>query len=192
MKFGAGVTVTVMGNDLTIPPPVPTTLIVYLPGTVLVVGTSVKMLLPAPGAAKEETENLPVIPVGKPLKLRLVAALKVPISETLTLTVAEVFCTMNTELPPAVSPKLGGTTSVSGRLSVWLNEPPLAVTAKLYVPAVALAGVVMVRFAVPVPGTNVVGEKLVVTPLGWPLTAKASAAGKTPCGRAHVKRTFVP
>ena len=132
MKFGAAVTVTAMGRVFIMPPPLATTFTVYLPGGVAVDGSRVRVLLPAPGATKVAGEKLPVMPTGKPLSVKDVAALKVPTSANVTATVAVEACTMDKALLATVRFKLGVTIRVSGTVRVSLNEePPPAVIAKL-------------------------------------------------------------
>ncbi len=65
MKLGAAFTVTATDAVLTWPPPLATTLMVYLPAGVVRPGARVRVLVPSPGAVKEVTENVPVMPVGK-------------------------------------------------------------------------------------------------------------------------------
>ena len=76
-------------------------------------------------------EREPVIPLGNPLNERVIALLNVPISATLTPTFTGHACATETAVLAKVTAKFGATASVSGRLIVWLNAPPLAVIAKL-------------------------------------------------------------
>lgn len=118
VKFGAAVIVITRGSDLMRPPPVATTLIVYFPGGVEVDGSKVSVLVPAPGAAKPAGAKLPVIPIGRPLNDKLVTALNVPTSASVTPTVTGDACTIERALLATVKFKLGGTINVSGTVSV--------------------------------------------------------------------------
>ena len=170
---------------------VTTTLMVYLPGGVASDGYKVRVLAPAPGAAKRAGEKVPVMPAGKPFTEREVALLKVPMSATVTTTGVLAACTTESEALAKATEKLGGMASVKGMLIVWLKVPPLAVTAMVELPETALDPAVIVKLAVPVPGTSVDGENEVVTPVAWPLAVSAKVFGSAPSGELQVRRTLV-
>jgi hypothetical protein len=130
VKLGAALTVITTGKDLTRPPPLATTSIVYFPGGVLVVGEKVKVLVPSPGALNEEGENAAVMPAGKLLKASEIELANAPACTDFTCIAAVAACVTETELL-AVTAKLGGIATVNGTLSVWLYVPPLALMAKM-------------------------------------------------------------
>lgn len=75
--------------------------------------------------------------------------------------------------------------------AVWVTEPPLAVTVRLDLPALALVPLVRVRVETPLPGDATdVGLKLAVTPVGNPDTENATADLNPP--KAAVVNLTVP
>ncbi len=76
---------------------------------------------------------------------------------------------------PVVNEKVGtATVSVTLSFAVWL--PPVPVTVKVYVPAATVVAAVNFKVAVPEPGDAIVaGVNAAVTPVGAPVTVKATA-----------------
>ena len=80
VKFGAAVTVRVTVALCWIPPPLPVTVIGYVPAAVLDPTAIVIVALPPPGAAIALGLKLTVVPLGAPAADRLMALLKPPLT----------------------------------------------------------------------------------------------------------------
>src|SRR5271165_1308048 len=78
VKFGAAVTVSVTVAFCWIPPPLPVTVIGYVPGTVLAPTVIVIVEFPEPGAGIGSGLKLTVVPVGTPDVDKVMALLKPP------------------------------------------------------------------------------------------------------------------
>ena len=73
-----------------------------------------------------------------------------------------------------VSEKLGGGRTVRVTSWVLVTPPPVAVTVRLNAPAAVEEAVVRINVVVPVPGAAMpAGEKVAVTPFGWPLAVSS-------------------
>ena len=80
VKLGAAVTVSVTVALCWIPPPLPVTVIGYVPTAVLAPTVMVIVELPPPGAAIVLGLKLTVVPQGAPEAVRLIALLKPPLT----------------------------------------------------------------------------------------------------------------
>ena len=86
VKSEGAAMVRVKGAVAVIPPPVPVTIIEYVPGLAVEATVNVATVLPSPGADSTDRDKDPVTPPGSPVKLRFTAALKVPECALVTLT----------------------------------------------------------------------------------------------------------
>ena len=74
-----------------------------------------------------------------------------------------------------------GAVTVSETVVDWVTPPPTPVTVIEYVPVAVVEATVKVMVEVPEPGAAMdAGLKLTVTPDGWPVALKATAALKPP------------
>ena len=80
VKFGAAVTVSVTVVLCWMPPPLPVTVMGYVPIGVLDPTVMVMVELPAPGAGIVFGLKLTVVPVGTPVADRLIELLKPPLT----------------------------------------------------------------------------------------------------------------
>src|SRR5271169_5591891 len=80
VKFGAAVTVSVTVVFCWMPPPLPVTVIGYVPAVVLLPTVVVIVELPEPGAGIGFGLKLTVVPAGTPEADRLIALLKPPLT----------------------------------------------------------------------------------------------------------------
>ena len=87
VKLGAAVTVSVTVAVCWIPPPLPVTVIGYVPTAVLTPTVIVIVELPAPGAGIVLGLKLTVVPLGAPAADRLIALLKPPLTVVVTVEV---------------------------------------------------------------------------------------------------------
>jgi hypothetical protein len=166
-----------------IPPPLPVTVIVYVPTAVLDPTVIVIVELPAPGAAIVLGLKLSVVWLGAPDADRLIALLKPPLIVVVIVEVPLPPCTTVAEAGESVSVKLGETAAVTIRVTTalcWIT-PPLPVTVIVYVPTVVLDPTAIVIVEVPLPGAAIeVGLKLTVVPLGAPVADRLIALLKPP------------
>jgi len=179
VKSGA-VTVRVTLVVCWVPPPLPVTVMLYVPAAVLLPTAIVMVDEPEPGAAIGLGLKLTVVPVGAPLADRLMALLKPPLTVVVMVEVPWPPCATLTEDGAALIVKSGPAT-VSVTLVVCWIPPPLPVTVMLYVPGAVLLPTAIVIVDEPEPGAAIgLGLKLTVVPVGAPLADRLTALLKPP------------
>ena len=114
-----------------IPPPLPVTLMLYVPAAVLLPTAIVILEVPEPGAAIGLGLKPTVVPEGTPLADRLMALLKPPLTVVVMVELPWAPCATMTEVGAALMVKLGGAVTVSVTLVVCWIPPPLPVTVTL-------------------------------------------------------------
>ena len=105
VKLPIAVTVSVTVALCWIPPPLPVTVIGYVPASVFDPTVMVMVELPAPGAAMLLGLKLTVVPVGIPVADRLIVLLKPPLMVVVIVEVAALPCTTLSDAGAAVSVK---------------------------------------------------------------------------------------
>src|SRR5215467_7290484 len=181
VKLGGAMTVSVTLVVCWVPPPLPVTVMLYVPTAVLLPTAIVMVDEPEPGAAIGLGLKLTVVPVGAPLADRLMALLKPPLTVVVMVEVPWAPCATLTEVGAALMVKLGGAMTVSVTLVVCWVPPPLPVTVMLYVPAAVLLPTAIVMVDEPEPGAAIgLGLKLTVVPVGTPLADRLMALLKPP------------
>ena len=158
------------------PPPVPVTVIAWAPsGTVLLI-VIVIVDVPEPGAGMGL--GLKVSILEPPDKV--IAESKPPATFAVMVEVPELPLATVMALGDAVIAKIA-VVAVSLTVVVCVMPPPLPVTVSVYVPFAVVVSTSRVKVEVPEPGAAIdVGLKLAVTPVGWPVTVKATAESKPP------------
>ena len=106
VKLPIAVTISVTVAFCWIPPPLPVTVIGYVPAAVFVPTVRVMVELPAPGAAILLGLKLTVVPVGIPVADRLIALLKPPLMVVVMVDVPALPCTMPRDVGEAAIVKL--------------------------------------------------------------------------------------
>src|SRR6516164_9977968 len=163
-----------------IPPPLPVTVMLYVPNAVLPPTAIVMVDEPEPGAAIGLGLKLTVVPVGAPLADRLMALLKPPLTVVVMVEVPWAPCATLTEVGAALMVKSGAVTVRVTLVVCWV-PPPLPVTVMLYVPAAVLLPTAIVMVDEPEPGAAIgLGLKLTVVPVGAPLADRLMALLKPP------------
>jgi hypothetical protein len=173
---GAGaVTVRLTVVEFVMPPPMPVTVIGYVPVAAVEATVKVRREVPVPGEAMGLVPKPAVTPVGRPLADKVIAELKPFTAAVVIVDVPALPCTTETEVGEGEMVKLG---AVTVRLTVveFTVLPAVPVTVIGYVPVAVDAATVRVRSEVPVPGegTGLVA-KPAVTPVGRPLVDKVIA-----------------
>ena len=169
VKLGAAVTVRVTVVLCWIPPPLPVTVMGYVPVGVLDPTAMVMLELPDPGAGIVVGLKLTVVPVGTPVADRLIELLKPPLTAVVIVEVPGLPCARLSELGEAEIVKLGPAVTVSVTVALRWSPPPLPVTVMGYVPVGVLDPTAMVTLELPEPGAGIVcGLKLTVVPVGMP------------------------
>jgi hypothetical protein len=181
VKLGAAVTVRVTVALCWIPPPLPVTVMGYVPTAVLDPTAIVMVELPAPGAGIVLALKLTVVPLGAPEADRLIALLKPPLTAVVIVEVPWLPCTTLTEAGEAESVKVGVAVTVKLTVAVCCVPFPFPVTVMGYVPTAVLDPTAIVMVELPAPGAAIVlGLKLTVVPLGAPEADKLIALLKPP------------
>jgi hypothetical protein len=185
VKAGVAEAVTVSATlaDSVRPPPVPVTVMEYVPVAVDDPTARVRAELPEPGAAMDVGLNDAVVPAGRPDALSATALLNPPETVVVMVLLPLLPCTTETEVGEAAMVKEGVAPAVTVSEAVALCEvPPLVPVAVIvYVPVAVVEATAIVMVDVPEPGAAMdVGLKLTVTPVGWPLAVKATAALNPP------------
>lgn len=143
----------------------------------------VTVTVPDPGAATTfEGENLAVKPVGNPVAVKVIAALKLELGVVVMVRVAAPAATLGAEVEGAIVNVGAGATTMESDF-VCFSEPLVADTVAAYVPALALLVAVSFRTLFPEPGAAIVaGVNAPETPVGNPVTENATAALKVEFG----------
>src|SRR5215469_10306546 len=110
-----------------IPPPLPVTLMLYVPAAVLLPTAIVILEVPEPGAAIGLGLKPTVVPEGTPLADRLMALLKPPLTAVVMVELPWLPCATVTEVGEALTAKLGVVTVSVAYVVCWIS-PPLPVT----------------------------------------------------------------
>jgi hypothetical protein len=163
-----------------IPPPMPVTVILYVP--VAALDATVMLIVEVPAPVMDPGLKPTVTPLGCPLAVKPIEELKPPDTVLVTVDVPLLPCTTETELGDADRVKFaGGAADVTVRatVAVCVILPPVPVTVIVYVPVAAVADAVMDIVEVPAPAMDV-GLKVTVTPAGWPLADKPIEELKPP------------
>jgi len=137
--------------------------------------------VPEPGAAMDVGLKLTVTPEGWPVADKAIAELKPFSAAVVIVEVPELPLTTVIAVGDAVMVKLAlaGAVTVRVTVDVCVTPPPVPVTVIGYVPVAVVEATVMVMVEVPEPGAGMgVVLKLTVTPDGWPVADKATAASK--------------
>ncbi len=181
VKLGTAVTVSVTVVLCWVPPPLPVTVMGYVPTAVLAPTVMVMVELPAPGAGIVCGLKLTVVPVGTPVADRLIELLKPPLTTVVIVDVPRLPCMTMSEAGEAEMVKLGTAVTVSVTVVLCWVPPPLPVTVMGYVPTSVLAPTVMVMVELPAPGAGIVcGLKLTVVPVGTPVADRLIELLKPP------------
>ena len=128
MKLAAAVTVNVTVVLRWVPPPLPVTVMGYVPTAVLAPTVMVMVELPAPGAGIVCGLKLTVVPVGTPVADRLIELLKPPLTTVVIVDVPRLPCMTMSEAGEAEMVKLGTAVTVSVTVVLCWVPPPLPVT----------------------------------------------------------------
>ena len=130
VKSGGAVTVNVTVAVCWTPPPLPVTVMAYVPTAVLLPTAMVMPELPAPGAAMGLGLKLTVVPVGTPDAVRLRALLKPLLTVVVSVELPELPCATLTAVGEADKVKSPGTVPTVCAVTVTparpLIEPRLA------------------------------------------------------------------
>jgi hypothetical protein len=97
------------------PPPIPVTVIGYVPGATVEPTATVIVVDPLPGAGREEEPKVKVVPLGWPLAVRAIVELKLPKTDVVIVVDPLAPGVTERELDPEKMAKLG--TSVSAFMS---------------------------------------------------------------------------
>src|SRR5215472_14711924 len=120
-------TVSITVEVCWIPPPLPVTVMLYVPTAVLLPTAIVMVEVPEPGAAIGVGLKLTVVPEGTPLAHRLMVLLKPPLTVVVIVELLLPPCAALTEVGEAVMAKLGVVTVSVTYVVCWI-PPPLPVT----------------------------------------------------------------
>ena len=164
-----------------IPPPVPVTVIGYVPAVVVEATVMVMLDVPEPGAGTDVGLKLTVTPVGWPLADKAIAELKPPEMAVVIVDVPLLPCTTETEVGAAEMVKLGLDVAVTVSATVVVSTmlPAVPVTMMLNVPVAVDEATVINIVDVPAPVIKV-GLNPMLTPAGWPLALKETTESKPP------------
>src|SRR5215469_16876597 len=158
------------------PPPLPVTVIEYVPVAVLAPTFIVIVEVPAPGAAMVVGLKLTVVPEGTPEADRLTALLNPPFTVVVIVDVPWLPCATLTEVGAAEIAKPAAAVTVRLTVALCWTPPPLPVMVIEYVPVAVLAPTFIVIVELPAPGAAmVVGLKLTVVPEGTPEADRLTA-----------------
>lgn len=137
---------------------------------------------PEPGAGIELGLKLTLTPPPAPEADKLIDELKLPEAAVVIVELPEVPLEMLNDVgdaPMVKSPGVPVTVRVTVVVSIVLPEVP--VTVMVYVPATVDDATVIVMSEVPEPGAAIgLVPKVTVTPVGWPLAVKVTAALNPP------------
>jgi hypothetical protein len=160
------VTVRLTVVEFTMPPPVPVTVIGYVPIAVLESTVKVRTELPLPGALMGLVPKPADAPVGKPDADKVMAALKPFTTAVVIVDVPVLPWATETEVGEAEMLKLGAVT-VSVTVVLFTVLPEVPVTVIGYVPVAVFEATVKVSSDVPLPGAEMgLVPKPAVTPVG--------------------------
>src|SRR6516225_6590488 len=110
-----------------IPPPLPVTVMLYVPNAVLLPTAIVMVDEPEPGAAIGLGLKMTVVPEGTPLADRLIALLKAPLTVVVIVELLWPPCATLTDAGAALMAKLGVVTVSVTNVVCWIR-PPLPIT----------------------------------------------------------------
>jgi len=149
-----------------IPPPVPVTVIEYVPLGVEEPAVSVSVEDPAPGAPIGVVLNAAVVPVGSPVALSAIDELKPP--ETVVVMVLVPLAPGATDIDVGEAEMVNtGVGTVRVTVAVCVTPPPVPVIVIRYEPAATEAPTATFMVELPEPGAAIdVGLKDTVTPVG--------------------------
>ena len=166
--------------ECVLPPPLPVTVIVWLPSVANLLTLTVKVDLPAPGAAMEPGVKVTLRELPPNELDKAIAELKPPEIVVVIVEVPERPLAMLIVVGDALMVKLGfGPVTVRETMVVSVMVPEVPVTVMLYVPATVDEATFIVMVEVPFPVIEV-GLNPMVTPVGWPLALKVTAELKPP------------
>jgi hypothetical protein len=178
VKFAAAVTVSVTVVLFWMPPPLPVTVMGYVPVAVLEPTATVIVELPEPGAGIGFGLKVTVVPEGTPDADRVTALLKPPLMAAVIDDAPWFPWATVSEAGEAEMIKRGSCCgdTVSVRVVFCWMPPPLPVSVIGYVPAAVLLPTVIVTPELPAPGAGIgLGLKLTVVPDGTPAADKVMA-----------------
>ena len=164
-----------------LPPPEPVMVSVKVPVLAFEVVVTFRVDVPEPGAAMDAGLKLTVAPEPWPVADKAIAELKPFTAAVVILEVPELPLLTVIEVGDALIVKLaaGGEVTVRLTVHVCVMPPPVPVTVMVYVPVAVVEATAMVMVEVPLPGAAMdVGLKVTLTPAGWPVADKATAASK--------------
>src|SRR5579871_781555 len=165
------------------PPPVPVTVMLLVPGVAVLATENVSVELPLPGTAIDVGLKLAVTPAGRPDADNEIALLKPPLTVVLIVELPELPWTIDRLVGDALSVKagVGAAVTVSEIVALCVRPPPAPVTVMLLVPGVAVLATDNVSVELPLPGAAIeAGLKLAVTPVGRPDADNETALLKPP------------
>jgi len=176
VKPGVAVTASVNGVAPVTDPLEPVS--AMLPDDGAAEAAAVSFSVAVPPAATAAGEKAAVTPAGRPETARVTLPVKAPFAATLTVVVAELPTARATDagLAPSVKP-VAVTLRPIG--SVPVSPSPLPVRVKLEEPTLAQFAAVTVNVELP-PAATAAGEKVAVTPVGRPETARFTRPAKLP------------
>ena len=160
---------------MTIVPSVPVSKMLYVPAGVLVCDVKLTTLVPL--ALSDDGAKLALTPEGSPLALSATLPVRPPTKVTVSVTVGFVFTGSESVVGDTVMVNSGSAVTVSVMVAVSVVEPLVPVMVKVTAPTVAVLVAVRVKVLPPEPVTEA-GLKDAVTPVGRPLTVKATALSK--------------
>src|SRR5215469_5573617 len=123
VKLGGAMTVSVTLVVCWVPPPLPVTVMLYVPTAVLLPTAIVMVDEPEPGAAIGLWLKMTVVPEGTPLADRLTALLKPPLTVVVMVEVPWAPCATLTEAGAALMVKSGAVTVSVTLVVCWLPTP---------------------------------------------------------------------
>lgn len=165
------------------PPPVAVMVMVDVPAAAVEPTVKVSVDEPEPGEAMEVGLKAAVTPLGRPEAESAIAELNPPETAVVMVELPVPPCATETAVGEADNVKAGVAVAVtvSEMVAVCVMLPPVPVTVMVYVPVAVPVATASVAVDDPEPGAAMdVGLKLTVTPLGWPLADKATAASNPP------------
>ena len=162
--------------------PLTVTVTAVVPAFAAVLPVNVSIALPLPGAAKLVLLNAAATPLGTPLAVSAMAALKPPSGVTVAVIPPALECTIESVRAPSVNCTPGACDTCTVICLLAVNPSPLAVTVIVAVPTFAADEAVSFSVEEPFSPLSVTGLMLhaAVTPLGSPLTLRLTAPAYVP------------
>jgi len=180
VKFGVAATFTVRWTVVVWfrLPQMPVMVTVAVPVVAVLLAVNVRTLVLVAGFVPNDA----VTPDGKPDAESITLPVKPLVGVIVIVLVPPVPpCVIVTLVGEADKLKFAAALTVNETVVVCVTFSPVPVTVIEYVPVAVVAATARIMVEVPEPGAAMdVGLKLTVTPVGWPVAVKATAAPKPP------------